>query len=452
MEKFFLKRIKFALEVWQIGLLSIVALFGLIGFGAMVEMAATSNSPRGLPKLAYDLARIPAETKHVINWVATDYRPTLASDQRFAGEFGFKRLKPGQDETLLLARTDGDKNRSVVEIVDLNDGGVLHRYEPDIDSLNALSAKEPPLQNLATEKAEPLYTMVHPILTDDGGLIFHGASSPLMKIDVCSKVEWIVDKVFHHSIERDSEGNYWATALFYPPKVARLGRDGADHTIVKVSPDGKVLFEKSIAELLLENGMRHFVFNSSDTPDDPVHVNDVQPALTDGTYWRRGDLFLSVRNSSLIVLYRPSTNKVIWHKAGPWLRQHDVDILNDHQISIFDNNAAIMPWGGTVLGVNDTMIYDFATDAVTTPYSSGYEAHDIRTFTEGRSEILPDGEIFVEEQNYGRLLKMNQAGEITWQYINRAEEDGRVYIVDWARYLKRSRAQEAVALAAENCD
>ena len=73
--------------------------------------------------------------------------------------------------------------------------------------------------------------------------------------------------------------------------------------------------------------------------DDPIHLNDIEPVRKDGPYWRKGDLFLSLRSPSTVMLYRPSTNKVIWRKDGPWSKQHDVDILDDHRISIFNNNG-----------------------------------------------------------------------------------------------------------------
>ena len=61
----------------------------------------------------------------------------------------------------------------------------------------------------------------------------------------------------------------------------------------------------------------------------------------DGKFWKSGDVFLSLRNQSMILLYRPSTNKIIWKGTGPFFRQHDVDVLNDHKISIF--NKLLLP-------------------------------------------------------------------------------------------------------------
>ena len=71
-------------------------------------------------------------------------------------------------------------------------------------------------------------------------------------------------------------------------------------------------------------------------------------------YWSKGDIFLSVRSLSLIILYRPSTNEVIWYKQGPWRFQH-IDIVDDNTIAIFDNNVTL-GWGE---GLSIIIIYIF---------------------------------------------------------------------------------------------
>ena len=115
---------------------------------------------------------------------------------------------------------------------------------------------------------------------------------------------------------------------------------------------------------------------------------------------------------------------------------HDVDILNDHEISVFDNNAALEGMGGYVVREsNNVLIYDFDNNSLRSPWKSGFEKHDIRTITQGLSEISGD-ELFVEETNYGRLIQINKNGEITWQYVNRAS-DGQVYITNWSRIISR---------------
>ena len=42
---------------------------------------------------------------------------------------------------------------------------------------------------------------------------------------------------------------------------------------------------------------------------------------------------------SAVFLYRPSSQKIIWLKNGPWLKQHDVDYMGEGIFTIFDNGT-----------------------------------------------------------------------------------------------------------------
>ena len=69
--------------------------------------------------------------------------------------------------------------------------------------------------------------------------------------------------------------------------------------------------------------MEHYI-TSSYIGFDPIHLNDVQPVNFSSEYWEKE--ILSLRHLSMLVLYRPSTNKVIWYKQGNWRYQHDIDV------------------------------------------------------------------------------------------------------------------------------
>lgn len=450
MEKFFSKHLTLNIEVWQIGLALIAAVLGVIGFGALVEKGATDENAPWIARASSQIARIPAESRNVFKTVLVNQHRLATLEQRFEGESGFQRFKAGSDEALLLARYDGDRERAVVEIVDLENGAILHKYEPDFLDIPTLSAQRTKIPLLQHDPDPKSFLINHPLLTEDGGLIFNGMYKSLAKIDVCSNVVWTLDGFYHHAIERDADGNYWTGAVLDPPQHEVFPAHAFDDAIVNFSPDGEILFEKSLATILVENNLKYFVYSSQVYIDDALHLNDVQPVLEDGQFWRRGDLFLSLRNRSAIMLYRPSTNKIIWYRQGPWMMQHDVDIVDDSKIAIFDNNTARFYWDFQTLGVNNTMVYDFSTEETTTPFSKGYEVNEIRSVTEGRSEILPDGEIFVEEQNFGRLLKMNTVGDVAWQFVNRAN-NGKVFVVSWVRYIEKARARRAAEIAAEKC-
>ena len=139
----------------------------------------------------------------------------------------------------------------------------------------------------------------------------------------------------------------------------------------------------------------------------------------------------------MIVQYRPSTNKIIWSKKGPWLKQHDVDIIDSNRISIFGNNVIDAQFDKKekklVDGYNNLYVINFETNSCTTPYTDFFKSSKIATYTEGLSTILDDGNVFIEETNNGRILFGNKNKEI-WSYIERIDET-KLSIFNWSRYI-----------------
>ncbi len=168
--------------------------------------------------------------------------------------------------------------------------------------------------------------------------------------------------------------------------------------------------------------------------DDPFHLNDIQPALESGRWWRRGDLFLSFRNLSAVALYRPSTGRILWWQAAPWRFQHDVTILDDHRISVFDNNVLIGWPKERVDGTNRLLIHDFATGVTSSPWAAGFARNHIGTFAQGRGTPLPNGDAMIEETEMGRLLRMAPDGTVRWRFLS-ADASRRRLALAWARYL-----------------
>ena len=149
------------------------------------------------------------------------------------------------------------------------------------------------------------------------------------------------------------------------------------------------------------------------------------------------------------MLYRPSTNKIIWHKQGPWVFQHDVDIINKKQIAIFDNNRDDF-LKSYVLDYSETLIYDFEEKKVLFPYTEAFKKNNIKTISGGLSEILENGDIFVEETDHGRILNMDRNGNIKWQYINRAS-DGKIYAISWSRIIENIENDVLKKIKNSNC-
>jgi len=135
------------------------------------------------------------------------------------------------------------------------------------------------------------------------------------------------------------------------------------------------------------------------------------------------------------LLYRPSSNKIIWKGTGPFFHQHDVDILDDHRISIFNNNSINMPEGSNIVdGNNEVIVYDFMTNEFSRYLQDSLVENDVKSIEQGRSEIIPNGDMYIEESNYSRTLYFNADGSLRWTHVNRAK-DGNIYLIGWSRIL-----------------
>lgn len=339
------------------------------------------------------------------------------------------------------------------ELLDLKNSNILKRWEPDNELLfnrayNEANPEKP-------VKGSDLYYL-HALMGADSSLIFTSQwTSLIAKIDKDSKLVWLKnDKRYHHSTEMDHEGNiYSCTRSFLSGEYDFLPQNYEDYKevlmedeITKIDPKtGETLFTKSILELLIENGYERLLLGKGQFNSDPLHLNDIQPALSDSEYWKKGDLLISCRNLSAIFLYRPSTNKVLWLKRGPWYNQHDADFLENDKIVVFGNDVireeSVIDGKITNENLffsnkranNDVYIYNFEKDTVTTPYSRLMKNEEIQTYTSGRCDVLPNGDIFVEDTNNGRIIFGDSINKKI-EYVKRIDDE-HISSLFWSRLI-----------------
>ena len=188
---------------------------------------------------------------------------------------------------------------------------------------------------------------------------------------------------------------------------------------------------------------------------DPIHINQIKVANKDSRYWKRGDLLISARHLSTLFLYRPSTDKIIWHQTGPWMNQHSVDFVDDHRISVFNNNVVSGPVNMKQMfmkpdGTNQVLVYDFDTRQVSQPFAALIAKARPISITEGRARLLPDGGLFLEETNYGRDMRFTK-DKLLWSRVNDYDKE-RIGMVSWSSYLTAAEASIPLrALASRQC-
>lgn len=379
----------------------------------------------------------------------------LLKDRKVVEQSNWIRRFPSTEDSgyLLFSGTDPALKRSIVKLIRISDGVTVALWDPDWSDIfkRITSKKYAPVGDANSAQA------VHPLLLDNGDITFNMMGAGMVRMGTCStKPIWVLDEVMHHSNELDESGvSIW---------VPSVSQDGffdndffrnriRDDALAQVSTDGRVLKKLSFVRILRDNDLQ-MLLSGAPGDADVVHINQIQVAHQDSRYWHRGDLLISAARTSTVYLYRPSTGKIIWHQSGPWMSQHSVDFVDDHRISVFDNNVM---YGGTrghaffsPNDINRVILYDFDTKQAAQPFAAMLGEAKPITITEGRARVLPDGGLFVEETNNGRHLRFTR-DRLLWSRVNDYDEN-RIGAVAWSRYLTAEEARAPLkALASKSC-
>lgn len=362
------------------------------------------------------------------------------SDVYIKSDPSFKPVNKLKSDLFLLGGNwQEDKQEWAVELRNLKSNQLIKSWQIKEEHYNA-------------EKSPRLYPNAevgNPILLMDSSLIVGQIGSfNLFKINKHSQVIWANhDYYIHHAMNLDKQGNVWicarkekAQALLGNHKYSAPYMD--DLLVLINQKDGSVLFEKSVIELLKENDLSSFAFGMNGTINgvaskyDPIHLNDIEPVFQTGVYQKKGDVWLSLRNSSTILLYRPTENKVVKVINGNLIHQHDVDVINDSTISVFNNNAItcieenLNPKARVdSLPTSEVVFIDLRTERF-----KSVAVKNIYTATEGLCEQIDNDYWFVEEQNAGKI-HVYQLGDLVYSSYYQLEGEY-AELPHWSRVYK----------------
>ena len=404
------------------------------------------------------IAEYPSLVKRTVREkIFSDKLGPLLMDRKITEQTNWVRRFPAMEDSgyLLFSGVDSMEKKSLVQLIRIADGHVMAHWNPDWVVINDRTSNKK-----WGEKGNANYLRaVHPLLLVNSDIIFNTGAA-LVRVSRCSsKPVFVLDQLMHHSVDIDENG-----LTLWGPSVAQdglaeneyLNKTIRDDSLAHVSIDGQLLENRSFSRILNDNGLQamllgHFglAFNN-----DPIHMNEIRVAKQDSRYWLRGDLLISSRNLSTLFLYRPSTNKILWHQTGPWMNQHSADFVDDHRISVFNNNVVNpLPAEHMFMTPGDTnrvMVYDFDTAQVTEPFAALLAVARPITMTAGRARLLPDGGLFLEETEKGRHLRFT-ADRLLWSRIN-DYDDKRIGMVSWSRYLTADEASEPLrTINAQHC-
>src|SRR5690606_1590368 len=108
-------------------------------------------------------------------------------------------------------------------------------------------------------------TIVHGAeIMENGDLVFNFEHLGMVRMDPCGNPVWRLPFRTHHSLFRDDDGNFWVSGqinhaqrldrfpLYDPPFIEPM--------ILKVSPGGEILLQKSLFDLLVDNRLQGLLY------------------------------------------------------------------------------------------------------------------------------------------------------------------------------------------------
>ncbi len=355
---------------------------------------------------------------------------------------GFKIFKLVDKDYLLLNRFNSSKKLNVVEFWKVGNSSPIHEWI--IEDYLPFSGDNIRFGEKIHPSKPETFRIQHAWLSLDGSLTFHVKNNPVYQVDECGKLIWLNDDFqYHHSLQVDSRGNFWASASAHNPTLDdSYGKNYIDDHIVQIAENGQTLYSKSVVKILEKSGLANRMYVYDQHQIDGTHLNDIEPVFRTGKYWKKDDVFMSLGHLNLIIQFRPSTDKVIWWTQDEIMHQHDVDVLDQHRISIFDNRRTTRVTGDIVLGHNELKIVDFDTGRMESPWKESFRIYDINTVTQGLADFDQNGGVMIEETNNGRLIKFDASGQLEWMYTNKKKERSRVYSLNWSRLIDKETGMQ----------
>ena len=241
----------------------------------------------------------------------------------------------------------------------------------------------------------------HEIFVDESGTIFSPIYIPLS--DDSEKLTENL-KFFKNVLGGNNSRTYG--------KDRQLFREDG---VIVIDTDGNILSHEGFTKLFHDNGMEALIYGVGGLEVDPYHINSVYPAQKDfpANGILKGDLLVSLRHRSMLLIYRPSSRDVIWYQIGPWVNQHSAKFDEKGNIFVFNNTVVDTHNNRTSETAaffgdsnNEIIYYDFSKQKSEERFSECIPPRDIQTKT-GGSLLVNSSHVVVYYSNSGISVLCN---------------------------------------------
>ena len=433
--------------------LTIFCALGLAIFSSWATRHAIGGGHRfsaGVRKSVLAFAEFPTQAKSLIG-LFNNYLPPKGGVNIYSGYLEAASLSNDISGFILVSSVSSN-GASVVSLMNLSNqscrvidisvnGNTSNQYS------DHLVGSEPRRQSSFSSA----HRVWHPYLTKDGTLTYIIPWNDLVSVDLKTGQEkWRVRGAFHHSIEPDDNGDLWVCGAVQPESISNQNSKTKhsnnvfeDQALVRVSPSGKILQVVSVADLILNSGLEYLLYGSSN-PNvnyDPIHLNQITPILSDSGVFKKGQILVSLRNISTILLIDPTLESVVWHGSGNWMNQHCAKPVGPSTFSVLDNHS----FASGEYWLNSAWRTRIVTHNIETGRASEIRVNDKspRDFhipAEGRALPVNSNHWMIEDCLNGTILIFgNQKLVFKWSNLY---PDGTVGITSWCRYMSSDTVPE----------
>jgi hypothetical protein len=343
-----------------------------------------------------------------------------------------KSQKAHEGVTFITSLFDGKLGMRLVDM----EGAEIHKWHVPFQEIWPDESKRPHDWDSEIHGA---------LLYPNGDIVFNIEWKTLVRIDKCSRLIWSLPLGTHHSVYEDDEGNLWVPGRKWRNKsldeLRYISAPFSEEFILKVSPDGKLLEEISIIDVIYDSGYDGLLFadrrvkpeHTKYDHGDLTHVNDIEVLGKDISdaydLFDTGDIIVSMRILNALIVIDPETLRIKWASIGPFLRQHDPDFLSNGRILVFDNR-----WGDSNEKIFSRIIQlDPVTQEVVVVFQ-GDNKNPFFTSLMGKHQYFENGNLLITETMAGRAFEVTAEGEVVWSYINRWDSERVIAISEATRY------------------
>jgi Arylsulfotransferase (ASST) len=426
--------------------LTVFCALGLVVVSSWATRHAIGGGQRfsvGVRNSVLALAEFPTQAKSLIG-LFNNYLPPKGVANIYSEYMEVHPLSNGVSGFLLVSSVSSN-GASAVSLINLSNRSrrvIEFSIKSDTSGQysDQLIGSEPRRQSSFSSR----HRVWHPYLSKDGTLTYMFPWNDLVTVDLKTGEEkWRVRGAFHHSIEPDANGNLWVCGAIQPesdlnqnPKTRHSNKVFEDQALVKVSPSGKILQSISVADLILNSGLEYLLYGSSN-PNvnfDPIHLNQITPILSDSGVFKKGQILVSLRNLSTILLIDPALESVVWHGSGNWMNQHCAKPVGSSTFSVLDNHS----FASGEYWLNSAWRTRIVTHNIETGRASEIRVNDEspRDFhipIEGRALPVSPNHWMIEDCVNGTIMIFgNQKLVFKWSNLY---PDGTVGITSWCRYM-----------------